>query len=217
MAYYAVRVGLTPGVYETWEECQANVIGISGAKYKKFKTIQEAEAFVAGVDVSDAKKTSTTTKNEKALDLPRIYSFVDGSYNAATKVYGYGGFVSVDGARHIIQGAGSDEEMATMRNVAGEILGSMAAIQYALDNDLDEITILYDYKGIELWALDEGEYSIGLGEKAWKSNKKGTIAYREYVRSAKEKIDIRFMKVAAHTGIEGNEEADALAKEAVGI
>ena len=24
--YYAVKVGLTPGIYKTWPECQANVM-----------------------------------------------------------------------------------------------------------------------------------------------------------------------------------------------
>ena len=35
--------------------------------------------------------------------------------------------------------------------------------------------------------------------------------------SVKGDISIRFIKVKGHSGIEGNEEADQLAKEAVGI
>lgn len=57
------------------------------------------------------------------------YAFVDGSFNIATGVYGYGGFLMHDGVRYELSGNGSDEEMASMRNVAGEILGSMAAIK----------------------------------------------------------------------------------------
>ena len=35
--------------------------------------------------------------------------------------------------------------------------------------------------------------------------------------SVKDKIDIKFVKVKGHSGVEGNEEADLLAKQAVGI
>ena len=34
--YYAVKVGKTPGIYQTWDECKANVDGFSGALYKSF-------------------------------------------------------------------------------------------------------------------------------------------------------------------------------------
>ena len=42
--YYAVWVGVTPGVYESWTECQLQVNGYKGARYKSFNTRSEAEA-----------------------------------------------------------------------------------------------------------------------------------------------------------------------------
>ena len=194
--YYAVKNGRTPGLYGTWAECEAQVKGFNGAKFKKFSTLSEAEAFVSSVE--------TTVLNTIETITEPIYAFVDGSFNPATKVYGYGGFLSVNGKKYVLQGHNKDEEMATMRNVAGEICGSMAAVKKAEELGIKELTILYDYKGIEEWV-----------KGTWRANKKGTIEYADFMRNTK--VNITFKKVEAHTGIEGNEMADVLAKNAVGI
>ena len=41
--FYVVWVGVTPGIYRTWTECQLQTKGHAGAKYKSFDTLAEAE------------------------------------------------------------------------------------------------------------------------------------------------------------------------------
>lgn len=47
--YYVVWKGLTPGIYDNWAECKAQVEGQEGAKYKSFESRDDAaEAFEKG-------------------------------------------------------------------------------------------------------------------------------------------------------------------------
>jgi ribonuclease HI len=46
--YYVVWLGRQPGVYQTWAECQQQVAGYPGAKYKSFPRRDEAERAFAG-------------------------------------------------------------------------------------------------------------------------------------------------------------------------
>ena len=93
-----------------------------------------------------------------------------------------------------------------MRNVAGEIKGAQAAMQYALDHGIPKIAIYHDYEGIAKWCL-------GL----WKTNKEGTKAYKAFYEEARKEIEIRFVKLTGHSGHTCNEMADRLAKEALGL
>ena len=238
--YYAVQKGKKPGVYSNWNDCKAQVTGFSGAVYKKFATRAEAEAFAAAdngyiteepfsglnkeAGNGNAKYSGGASSQEpqfhsvddiKSEDIiaefdgvdTEALAYVDGSYNIKTKKFGYGGILMRrDGTFETVQGSGADPSLATMRNVAGEIHGSMAAISTAGKQGIKSITVFYDYMGIEMWA-----------DNKWKANKEGTIEYKAFIAEMRNSMEIRFQKVAAHTGVRFNELVDKLAKGSVGI
>ena len=45
--FYGVKVGRAPGVYDTWDEAEAQVKGFEGALHKSFATRAPAEKYVA--------------------------------------------------------------------------------------------------------------------------------------------------------------------------
>ena len=206
--YYAVRVGKTPGIYKTWEECKAQVIGYKGAIYKGFAEKQDAEDFLrGGLSASSTDAASDNDENPQVEpSVSEITAYVDGSFSSG-KSFGCGCIILKDGEIIAeISKAYEDEELATMRNVAGEIKASELAMQYALDNGYTSLSIYHDYQGIASWCLGE-----------WKTNKAGTIAYKQFYDDIKDKLKVHFIKVKGHSGDEYNEMADGLAKKALGI
>ena len=189
--YYAVKKGHKPGIYTSWDECKKQVEKFSGAIYKSFTSLEDAKNFIK-------------LEEEKIVDYGLI-AYVDGSYNIKTKEYGFG-CILIEGVIKELSGKGDKEALVSMRNVAGEILGSLAAMKFALENGYPGVCIYYDYEGIEKWAN-------GL----WRANKIGTQNYQKLVNEYRKKINISFIKVLAHSGDFFNERADKLAKKAVGI
>lgn len=70
--YYVVWKGITPGVYDNWGECKAQVDGQDGAKYKSFETKEEAtKAFEKGYE--HYLKTASSSKAAAGL-TPKLRS-----------------------------------------------------------------------------------------------------------------------------------------------
>ena len=196
--FYAVRKGRTTGVFRTWADCQAQISGFSGAEYKSFPTSEEAVEYAFGI-----KKVENSVPVE---DHERAVAYVDGSYNVHTKEYSYGAILLYLGKEYEYSQKGTDQSLADMRNVAGEILGAQKMMELCVSNGVKVLDLYYDYEGIEKWCSG-----------AWQAKKPGTQAYRDAYKSMQLKLQVNFHKVAAHTGVELNERVDQLAKRALGM
>lgn len=228
--FYAVQNGRVPGVYLTWDECKKQVDGYSGASYKSFPTREEAENYVKGgagngKSPEAAAETPTVAPKEAAAEMtvgtpasveqtckhkheeePEAVAYVDGSYYHGSGRFSCGVVLFWNGKELHFKEAYSDPELAAMRNVAGEIKGAELAMKYCLEHEIASLRICHDYEGIAKWC--EGQ---------WEAKKEGTRAYRDFYRSASEKVKITFRKVKGHSGDTWNDLADHLAKEALGL
>ena len=192
--YYAVKNGRIPGIYTSWDECKEQVNGFSGAVYKSFTIKEEAMAYI------DNSEVKTEVSDNAAI------AYVDGSYLHSAKRFSFGAILLYQGDELEFKEAFDDPELATMRNVAGEIKGAEFIMKYCVDNNIPAVEIFYDYEGIEKWCSG-----------VWQANKEGTKNYREFFKECSKKIQITFHKVKGHSGNKYNDLADALAKSALGI
>lgn len=207
--YYAVARGKTPGIYFTWEDCKVQVEHFPGAMYKGFSTIQEAETFIketTGETFVDTYEQIELPFATTQTTLDHLVAYVDGSYDHSQLRYAYGCVLVLPEGEVTLNGSDNQEDYVSMRNVAGEIMGSEQAVLWALDHGYKKVTIYYDYEGIEKWA-----------NGIWKANKPGTQRYKAFIAEKRLEMEIEFQKVAAHTGVKYNEIADRLAKEALGL
>lgn len=194
--FYAVRKGKKTGIFNTWDECKEQVNGYSGAEYKSFTTKEEANEYIG------------LNKKLKVInDENRVEAYVDGSYEHAIREYGSGVVIlKNNNVEKTYSKKGKEASLVSMRNVAGEIVAAKIAMEYCLDNSIEHLTLYFDYEGIEKWCTG-----------AWKTNKEGTMEYKKFYDSIKSKLNVEFVKVKAHSGDKYNEEADKLAKAAIGI
>ncbi len=212
--YYAVKSGKKPGIYQTWSECEEQVKGFSGASYKSFSTLAEAEQYL-NTDTSEINNQTDTLltsydlnqeieKEIRELSENRVIAFVDGSYNSKDEIIGYGVILITNESEFNLYKSIKNSPYKTARNVTGEIEAAKQAISWAIDNNKNEIKIYYDYEGIEKWATKE-----------WKAKQELTQKYLMFINEKSQLIHIEFKHALAHSGIIYNEKVDALAKQSL--
>lgn len=127
---------------------------------------------------------------------------VDGSFRKGTASYGV--VIRKDGSiKKEISGILGSADVHGSNQVAGEIRAVTEAIDWCRENDIKEVTIYYDYKGLEKWAK-------GL----WKTKKIISKEYADFMKI--DDIKIHWIKIESHTGKKWNEYADRLADKAIG-
>lgn len=237
--FYAIKN--TNQIVTSWDECKAIVDGLSGAKYKSFKTESEAAAYL--LDQLEEPKNQQSSKLEVVdyvaengisgtitvaetidpftLPLSGTVFAVDGSFNTETSVYG-AGIIQYNKNLNIAlqrRTSGSKPEFAKSRNIAGETVALATAINLATQQGVSEITVICDYEGDFRWLAPK---SVIVNNVACWGNKKSTPIAEYHAKvmnyAKKNGVDnIHFVWVRGHEGVQSNEAVDLLAKQACGL
>lgn len=196
---FAVKRGKTTGLFYSWAECQESVNGYPGAEFKGFSAEEEAKAYLEG------KETAKIASNTHETLEEGLIVYVDGSFDEKIGKYSFGCIILTPNGETIKEsGNGDNPESLAIRNVAGEMLGAMYAVKWAIKNGYISLDLRYDYEGIEKWATGE-----------WKAKNTLTQKYAEFMKEHQKHLNIKFTKIKAHTGDFYNEEVDKLAKAAL--
>lgn len=199
MKYYAVKVGKTTGIFDNWSECNESIKGFSGAEYKSFPSLEEAEAYLADIDI-------WSEKIKRDLDQGFVVAFCDGSYDDKLKRYSYGVLIIYDNFKESeLYGYSNNPKYLSSRNIIGEILGVINALDWAVSNGYPKIKVYYDYEGLEKWISGE-----------WKAESETAKMFVHiYKNKYADIIQLEFEKTKGHSNNKFNDRADELAKIAL--
>ncbi len=133
MKYYVVWKGHKPGIYTSWEECQQQIKGFPGAKYKSYKTLEQAKnAFEQGAE--QALKKQKSAADYGFFDVKPIAGAiaVDAACSGNPGLMEYRGVYVKNGQQLFHQGPFQDGT-----NNIGEFLAIVHALAYLKQKKLN--------------------------------------------------------------------------------
>ena len=207
MSYYAVAKGENIGIYHTWKECQQQIKGFKGAKFKKFTNEHAAKCFI-----------------QEHNNLQREVGIIE---SCESDYYVYtDGACSNNGNKKAIAGIGVYFGNKDPRNVSKQIFGKSTNNVAELSAILEACEIIKDdleNKKI-ITIVSDSNYSIlcatSYGKKNALLNWKKDIPNKELVKILFEFVstytNLHFQYIQAHTTNDdvhsiGNRHADLLA------
>ena len=217
--FYAVRHGRTIGIFTDWSDTQTSVTGFSGAEHRKFARKADAEAWLAEGDTQELKRERDQEPVEEPVKKKQCVSVVvptvttvycDGACfgNGTTSATGgVGVWFGTNDARNLSEPLPPSIE-GTHTNQKAELWAAIRALQEL--GEEEAVVICTD-----------SQYTLNAATK-WRHNwirKRWNVALDNMplLRQLSDLVDARkasteWRYVPGHTGIEGNEAADQLAK-----
>ena len=148
--------------------------------------------------------TKSKVKDEDNIEWDKLQNavYVDGSY--AGNKGGYGIYFDKPCLGEFSRAVPNN--LLYLRNVAGELLASIEALEIAKQHKVKEINLVYDYIGIPKYLEEE-----------WSTQDSNIKEIIVKYRNLKKSVKVNFVKVPSHTNNLGNTKADMLAKLGAGI
>lgn len=143
---------------------------------------------------------NSTLKKKIKFSNRKAIAYVDGTFNHSKNMYGCGAIIIVGDKEIELMANGNDSKYVNLQNVAGELNAVKLAVDWCINNDMEEVVIYHDFEGISNFLNKEP-----------KKKQEGILDYKKYCEEVSDKIKIRFVKVYGHSGDRYNTIADSLA------
>jgi len=217
--YYVVWKGRETGVFNDWAMCKKQIDHFPAARYKSFKTLNEAEAAFKGSPATSASSQSTIKKKPgvktyTAADIKKI--------EVDTKIYTDGGCEPNPGEAGSGIAVYRNEKISELwyglynpkgTNNTAELNALFQAMVMAADEFKQNRSVAifcdskYSIQCVTQWAS-------GWEKKGWKKAggeiKNLSLIQEMYALYQKLKSQIQILHVNGHIGVEGNELADRM-------
>jgi ribonuclease HI len=245
MSFYAIAIGRVPGIVSTWADCKALVDGFPMAKFKKFPTLGEAQAFITEhsiplSSIPQSKKVEAVSPHlPSAFDLlmkPKekrkrpVEEVQNSTFDVEYYVY-TDGSCSKNGQSNAEAGIGIYFGEKDPRNVSQRVQGKQTNNTAEVGAIVHLHSLIKDdiQAGKRIGIVSDSEYAIRCvttygkkcEEKGWPD-----IPNRDLVKKLyglyKDIPNVKFFHVMAHTEKTdihsiGNDGADKLANAAIGL
>ena len=214
--FYVVWEGVTPGVYTSWTDCQLQIKGYEGAKYKSFDTREEAERALATSPYAyigkNAKKKSEKVSSETLPACVIDNSLaVDAACSGNPGPGGWGAILRFRTAQKVYEKELSGGEANTTNNRM-----EMTALLEALRQLKEPCAIdLYSDSKYVIDSLQKG-WARGWRARGWKKADKSPALNPDLwapLLAESEKHEITYHWLKGHAGHPENERCDRMAVE----
>jgi len=214
MAFYAVKKGRKPGVYNSWDECSEQINGFSGAIYKKFKFEADAQAFISSDAISSVKTLNATEGQNNISDVPAnetVSLYTDGACSGNPGPGGFGYAVVIN---DVLVQKGSGGLISTTNNQMelGAVIEGLKAVpkncSVTVYTDSSYVANAFEKHWIDSWKCRNWVKSDGTGvlnRELWEQLLSVMAKHKE----------VNFVWVKGHAGNRYNELCDKLAVEAI--
>lgn len=221
---YAVKVGRQTGLFNTWAECEAQVKGFMGARFKGFMTAQEAMAWLAGAEAAAPKaaeqslfgaeaggrRKSAPEAGQSAFVGEADYIiYTDGS--CLRNPDGPGGWAAVltkQATGEVRELSGGDPSTTNNRMELTAAIKALSAVPEG-----SKIALYTDSQYMKNGFTRH--WLAGWKRNGWKTAKGTPVLNQELWRALDEAFaarQVEFHWVKGHVGVEANERCDQLAK-----
>jgi ribonuclease HI len=233
--YYVVWQGETPGIYRDWDACRKQVDGFPGAKFKSFKTMEEAQAAFDGMVVSPDQNSSASKKPKTAGPAKKSPANSVKTYTADeiaamtvdTKIFTDGGCEPNPGEAGSGVAVYRDGEISELwfglyepkgtNNTAELNAFKQALIMAQSEIDSEKSVAIFCDSKYSIQCVTQ--WAIGWEKKGWKK-KGGEIKNLDLIKemfALYQELSggVQVLHVNGHVGVEGNELADRMSMLAI--